>query len=203
MENVLDFWFRLANLPYSILVCCMLFYWLTVMLGVVHLESLDIDFEFDSGAEGILDTLQFLNIGRVPFSIWLSVLVSSAWGMSTIGNAVLDAVAPFVSDIIRLPAGAFLIFPAALAATKFVTNPMKSFFQQEKAVSARDFVGQQCTITSSEVSSAYGTAEIRTEGAPVIINCRNDLGDGLTRGQTAVIYEYDEAKNIYHVTKAA
>ncbi|MBX3439703.1 MAG: hypothetical protein KF861_19595, partial [Planctomycetaceae bacterium] len=79
-------------------------YWVSMILGGLDLDILDLDIHLEPGTEGhesFLDWglvgLKWFNLGHVPFMIWMSVFSLTAWLMSvffdrTLGNPAWDEV---------------------------------------------------------------------------------------------------------------
>ncbi len=85
MLNVLTESIALYNLPFTVLLGIILVFWVFVILGFFDVEMLD----FDPGDMG-----EFLNFGKVPFSVWLSCFSIQAWFYSMIINHTLNSVFP-------------------------------------------------------------------------------------------------------------
>ncbi len=193
---------RDVNLFYTLLLGALAMYWITVILGFLDIEIFDFDFDFDADIEGagLANILSILNLGAIPFSIWISIFALQMWLYSIISNLAIDEISAFTpSDALRFVLVALLFIPLAATVTKFATAPLKKAFES-RSTSKTDFVGQECLVTSSEVSEDFGTAEIRFGGALHLIDIRAKPGEALTRNGKALIYKYDEERDVFYVT---
>ncbi len=196
---------RWVNMPYTAIVGAMALYWITVILGFLDIEifdiDLDVDVDLDAEAIGTVNILGILNVGAVPFSIWLSIFAFQMWVYSLLFNLVLDAISIFrLSEILRFILCALVFIPISAIITKFVTSPLKTLFDT-KTLTKHDFVGKECLVTSSEVNQHFGTAEIRIGGVPQLIDIRGKSIDELTRDNKALIYEYEAEQDVFYVTR--
>ena len=90
--------------------------------------------------------------------------------------------------------------PIAAIVTKIATSPMEKLFEVE-TISRKDFVGKECRVTSPEVNEHSGVGEILVTGIPSILYIRAKAEEGLKKNDRAVIYEYNEAKDHFYVTR--
>ncbi len=205
---------RYANLPYTVLLGVIVLFWITVIIGALDIEVFDFDIDADVDVDVDIDVdvdvdtdigggniFSFLNLGAIPFSIWVSIFVLQLWFYSLIGNVLIDNLNWHLHAFFRFVLTAVIFVPTSAIITKFITIPLKKFLTVKKALSKKDFVGKSCVVTSSKVNPNFGIAEMATSGAPVIINIRAEVSEELTKGSEALIYEYDKIKNLFYVTK--
>lgn len=194
---------RWVNLPYTLLVGVTGLYWIIVILGFLDIEVFDIDLDLDFDADADFSfggVFSMLNVGSLPFSIWLSIFIVQMWVYSVVANLLLDAVLP-LPDLARFILGLALFAPLAAMMTKILTNPLKSAFEGRASVKKDDFVGKECLITSSQVTATFGTAQLVLDGVPQLIDIRaKDDGDVFHKGETALIYRYDGERDVFYVT---
>ena len=62
-------------------------------------------------------------------------------------------------------------------------------------------VGKPCVIKREAATHEYGQAEVKTEGAPNLVNVRTRQEAPLSRGEEAVIVEYEPNSNVYVVAR--
>ena len=220
MSELLAFSFQAINLPFTILLIVTLLYWLSVILGAMDVDILDVDLDFDGDADLDVDAdidvdadvdidaptmgvgfvmLRFMNVGRVPLAIILSILFVTMWTCSILGNYHLN---PLSSKLIA----AGLAVPniiASLMITKVVSTPFAWLFAQltVDTVQSEDLTGKICVVTTSEVTPTFGQAEVNTGGAPLLVSVRTDGGEELKRGDQAVVMSFDKTKDIYIISK--
>ncbi len=190
--------FRLVNIAYTALFGALMFYWITVALGLLDIDVLDFDVEdMESGLGGLLG---ILNIGEVPFSIWLTIFSFEMWVYSILYNLLLDAIFPSLGGGLRFISCAILFMPLAAVVTRITTKPMKKLFEI-RSVKRSDFVGKECRVTSPEVNERSGVGEINISGVPNIIYIRAKSEEQLKKNDSVLIYEYDEAKDLFYVSR--
>lgn len=191
------------TLPATILAGLTMLYWLFVIAGGLDLDALDFDLDVDlDGDAGSLVSvglvpLRFLNLGRVPLMLWLSVFALAMWMLS------------MILDHNPAPATPLLEFQAfvrntclALVAAKLLTNPLRDRFDPIEPDRAAQLVGRTCEIVSTEVTAeGIGQARLSTDAAPLLLNVRAASPQHpLARGDVAVITDYHAARNIFLVT---
>ncbi len=182
------------SLPYTILLGIVILFWLTVILGAFDIEV----FDFEVEADGFWS---FLNLGTIPFSIWLSVFTFQIWLYSLVISAVLNNFAWLIGyDSFRFLLGAIILIPLVTILTKVITKPLKRLLETNESLSKADFIGKTCLITSRMVSPKSGIARVHTGASPIIINVRAELSEGLKKNSEALIYEYDKEKDIFYVS---
>lgn len=207
LANYLQLCFSGANLPASILLIVVGFYWLLSIVTGLDLDFLDISLDLD--ADGALDSasglgfvvLRFLNIGRVPLMLWISVFAVAYWLVSMLFSQLLDS--PAADQATMLAAQLSLRNLAIVVVfTKLLTQPLRGKFDVVEPNRAIDLMGQECQITSSEVTDKFGQALFTTDGAPLILPVRT-REQSLAKGDRAVIVEYDAEGEVYFVTRVS
>lgn len=216
---------RLANLPFTILLACVIVYWLVMSFGLLDFDSgteADVDMHIDTDADVHVETgadmhaeadadldgeidsgwsasfFQFLNIGEVPLMVVLSIMSLSAWTLSMALNHYWNNGSIWRAGLLLVPN---LIVTCLI--THFLTRPFKSLFkalnrEYEEHV---PMIGRTCTITTSEASTEFGQAQIETRGAPLLINVRTSGDAVLRKGDTGLVIKEDKAKSIYTIVK--
>jgi hypothetical protein len=195
---------RGVNLLYTIIIGLLSMYWISVILGFLDIEIFDFDLDLDLDTEiegvGAGGILGILNVGSIPFSIWMSIFALQMWVYSVVFNLALDAIPDFrLPNGLRFIIGAILFIPIAATVTKFATTPLKKAFEV-KSITKHDFVGKVCIVTSSEVNEQFGTAEIRIGNSPQIIDIRAKPDEEIKRDEKALIYQYDDEQDVFYVT---
>ena len=196
--------------PATVLVVLSCVYWLMVIVGAVTVDALHIDFHhlhFDTDVGGsLLDLgfvpLRFLNIGRVPLMLWLSIFALSAWGVSRLIVVYGGFAEPHAHFVFSDDAPAIVRdFTIALAVTKLLTQPLRGIFDVIEPIGAKDLIGKTCVITTGEATPQNGEANFATGGAPLSLNVRAVEGT-LEKGELAEIFDYSPEENIYFVKRA-
>lgn len=186
------------NLPITVLLVLMLLYWLSVILGALDIDFLSFDLDLDT--EGSLDLdgdleaqaggsyqgfMLYFNIGTVPVTIWLSVLILVCWSLSMVAAYTINpSVNPLLSLGLAIPN---LII--GMYAAKFVCQPLKKVFaaMEGKAITNKSLIGQRALVTSSTINPTFGQIEIKTDGAPITMNARTGSEMEIPKGSSVVI----------------
>ncbi|MEM7180763.1 MAG: hypothetical protein AAF518_07615 [Spirochaetota bacterium] len=213
---------RLANLPYTIFLGLIVLFWFSVILGAMDMETLDFDFDMEADVDIEVDVdadvdmdaeastngmtlgsfLSWLNLGAVPFSLWLSIFGLFAWIQSIVGNVFITSFGlTFLNDGFRFLLLSIAILPISATITRFSVIPLRPAFKTKDAITNREMVREVCKITSSEVTLEFGLAEIVKEGGVILINVRAAKEENLRKGDTALVVSYNKQKNIYEVAR--
>ncbi len=190
--------FRLVNVAYTSVFGLMALYWISVALGFLDIEVLD--FDIDDAEVGLGGLLGILNIGDVPFSIWVTIFSAQMSLYSIAFNLLLDQLPFTLGGLIRFIVCGIIFIPLTAVITKFVTQPIKKAFEV-KSVKRSGFVGQECRVTSPVVNENSGVGEISVSGVPNIIYIRAKAEDAFKKNDRALIYEYNETKDLFSVTR--
>ena len=224
MVEFLQLCFTSVNLPFTILLILVFFYWVFFIVGAVGLDSLDLDFDaFDLDADVDLDVdvdadvdldadasahagpssgmlvsmLRFFNVGDIPLMIWATFFAFFLWAGAIMGSHYFNSELGFV-------VAAVMFIPnliGSLFLTKLATAPFRLVFKHANSGIAAPvkIIGKTCVITTGTVTPKSGQAEIAQEGAPLTLNVRSQEGQRLTKGMEAIVVEHDEEKNTYVV----
>jgi hypothetical protein len=217
MTNLFDLIIHPANLPYTVLLGVILIYWFTVVLGVLDLDFLDIDIDADADLDvdvdvdvdvdadtdvsvspgGFTAILSFLHIGKVPFMLYMSVLVIVFWA-----NAMFVSVFfPPTNDTHFWIWLAPIVFTGLLL-TKGLTYPLVKVHSKlnDKATRSRDLVGKTCEIVTTVNPSGYGQAEITHNDQHFLLTVFSNEQTPISRQSNALIIGYDAEKEAYEVS---
>ncbi len=189
-----------SSMPASMLLGLVLVYWLFVIFGALDLEMFDIDLDIDGDVD--LDSvlslgfvpLRFLNLGRVPLMLWVSLFSMSWWSLSLAINHFWtleegNGIGLLIARDIGL----------TLVATKLMTNPLRGKFDLKEPHKADKLIGGICVMLTGEATASAGQAEYETGGAPLKLNVRATDGI-LAKGDVGKIVDYDPEKHIYFVS---
>jgi hypothetical protein len=132
--------------------------------------------------------------------IWGGVFTLSFWTVSILFDRLVDD-RECREQLFYAVQYAVRNLAVAVVATKIFTHPLRDKFAAREPNRAVDLIGQECTVTTSEVTDSFGQAEYAAEAAPLRLNVRTKEGP-LSKGDIAVIVGFDKEKNIYFVRKA-
>lgn len=208
MSELLDAAVSPANLIVTVLFIFIIIYWITVILGVIDMDFLDVDIDVDADMDIDVDAdvdgtslvwlnsvLAFFNLGQIPFMIFMSFLILPTWVLCIMVNDFMGT-SSFTFGLIVLVISLFV----SLFIAKFLTIPFIKIFgnlNKEGGEEREVLVGKVCEIILSASSQKVGQAKIITDGAPHIINVNSINDSTLSKGETGLIIEYSESNNIY------
>ncbi len=220
MTELLEACFAGTNVVPTVLLGLVLLYWLLVLIGALALDAFDFDLDMDADVGGDIDVdgdldidvaepgafasvlslgvvvLRFMNIGRVPLMVWLSVFALALW-LSTMALDKPQNHATLAQDLLILLRNGVI----AVACAKIITQPLRGKFDVVEAPRVRDLMGRECTVVTPTLNEQSGQSRCATEGAPRLLNART-RSEPLAKGDRAVIIEIDLAQGIYFVEKA-
>ena len=197
METVVNLISRFPTVVYTIPLGVCLLFWLVSLLGAFDFLELDVDSE--AGFAGILATF---GLAGVPITLSFSLLFLFAWTLSLFSDAWLlpwlpNGIAHDLAGVAVLIVSFFI----ALYVTGKITQPLSKLFITHEARSNRSLLAKYCQITSMSVNENFGQAKVEDGGAGLIISVRASSPNDFTKGDTALIYEYDPDKNLYFISK--
>ena len=205
VSDYLQVCFSGANLPASALLVLVMIYWTLAILAGLDLDFLDFDLDMDaepdlsSGLGVGFVALRFLNIGRIPIMIWMSVFTVVYWLLSMLLDRLLDDPEHRETLFYAVQYGV-RNFAIALVLTKIFTHPLRDKFEAREPNAAQEMIGRQCVVTTTEVTESFGQAEYKTDAAPLRLNVRT-REKPLAKGDRVVIVDHDSEENLYYVTK--
>lgn len=190
------------NLIPTLLLAFVLMYWLVVLLGAIDVDTVDVDLDLDTdvdldgdlSGDGFDGVLAFFNLGQIPLMVFLSFWILPVWVLSVLGNYYLGNSSFLIGLTILLPA-----LVAGLFIAKFLTTPLVKVFAGLNQESNETMIGKTCTVTSQASHIKVGQAQVKTSGAPILLNVKTYDGITLDRGETGLVIEQQEGRNIYFI----
>ncbi|MFT4927939.1 MAG: hypothetical protein ACI8WB_004054 [Phenylobacterium sp.] len=198
---------NIATFPTAIFTTFMLVvagFWLMAMLGLMDIEGLDFDIDFDAeGLSGLSALAVALGLTGVPLTIVLSLLGLISWLICYysvhFGLSLIDSQA----GIIHTAAGAGIALFSlivALPITGQVIRPLRKLFSKLNSdTSSKSLLGTTCTIRTTRVDQEFGEAECMFNDASLIIKVRADIPNDFARGDQAVIIDHNVENQNYHI----
>ena len=210
----------LYNFPLTLLFGVCVAYWASVCFGLLDVSSLDadVDLHVDAGADLHLDAdahadldghldadahghevgggamisfLRFMNVHEVPLMVVVSVQVLSMWTIALFTNHHWNAGESFPLAMGFLAGNIFV----SMIITRIVTSPLRPVMRALKKEwdDVGDIIGFTGVVMTGEVSEDFGQVEVVRKGAPTMCHARiPEGGEPLSRGDTALIIDYDE-----------
>ncbi|MGV9411035.1 hypothetical protein ACWDOP_14060 [Nocardia sp. NPDC003693] len=141
----------------------------------------------------------------MPIAVLVTMLISLAWLVCLIGAAGLAAIE--VTGVPALVARVVLCVCAiaiAWSGTRWTAGLLRAWSASHREPVRGDFVGRVCVIRTGHVSLEFGQAELRAaDGSSAVIQVRQTAGHTaerpLRRGDSAVVYDYESAAEIFWV----
>lgn len=204
------------NLPLTILLGFVVFFWLLSLLGTVDLDTLDVDLDTEvnadvdvdlDGSDGATDgflgaLLRFVNAQDVPVMVILSLLTLLMWGLAIVGNFYLN---PHESGLLAL-GFLFINFILSTLLVKAITEPLRPFMRAIKNDQEHQepLVGLSGVVKSRVLDSGFGQVEVpRDKGAPALLNAILPEGrEALVRGDRILVIDFDQERDKYLVHPA-
>jgi hypothetical protein len=203
VDQFIEGCFSWPSYPQTFLLLLVCAYWCFVMLGALDMDVLDFDIDLDADMDAsILQVgfipLKWLNIGSVPTMLWLSVFALTWWMASRLINS------PASHPNLEMAADGLAILRdtgIAVFITKCLTQPLRGRFDPKEVNLAKDLIGGNCKVTTSEVTESFGEAEYSTDGAPLKLRVRAEETN-LVRGDEAVIVGFQREQNVYLIKRS-
>ena len=140
-----------VNIIPTILLGFVLFYWITVIIGVIDFDlfDIDIDGDFDVDAGGDIGPfhafLAFLNLADLPFMLVFSVIILVFWIIAMFIFLLPITPGGLINGLLLIPA-----FIVSVLIAKIITNPLKKVFKrvyEEEVYQEEPIVGQIVILT--------------------------------------------------------
>jgi hypothetical protein len=197
------------NLVPTGLLVFVLLYWLTVIIGLLDMKTVDLDLHMDAdghfhstghfhhdadtGTGWLNGALAFFNLGRIPLMVFLSFVFLPLWAGSILANYYTGNTSWLLGLAFLLP-----LFIGSLFVAKVLTLPfVKLFTALEKDHDAGAVViGKVCTVLLPTSAEHLGQASVRIDGAPLMLNVRS-LSTPLAKGETALVIDFDAKRRCY------
>lgn len=210
-----------VNIIFTSLLVVVLIYWLSVIIGALHIDSFDFDIDHDVDVDMDIDhdidvdhdvdveagheigwfagALHFFNFGRIPFMVIMTFLILSMWSISVLGNHYVGDGNWGFAAVLFFPNLAF-----SLLVTKVVTTPLVPVFEKLNAgVEPVDYIGLTCKMLLPATTSQMGQAEVIVEDNPLLINVKvsEDFNQPILRGEEAVIVRQSSDERYFLIEK--
>jgi hypothetical protein len=171
-------------------------YWIISILTGLGLDALDFDLDFDAdtdvgGFDGFLGIglvpLRWLNLGSIPFMVWMTFLSVSFLGASI----AVSQWKPLIRVLLNLVAG--------LAITKIITQPMRTWFKED-LFDPSEMVGSSGT-TRITTDPTRGKVFIERQAGDLFSEART-AGESIPNGTRVTVVGYDSDQKMYIVAES-
>jgi len=99
---------------------------------------------------------------------------------------------------VAVVAGALVL---SFVATLIALRPLARILVTPTPLGRRDLVGRPCTVITLRVDEKFGQAEI--DHLPIQVEVRAAASDGLRRGSRALVFDYDESREVFLIAPLA
>ncbi len=214
MTGILNLLFHpAANAIMTILAGLSALYWVFTFLAgdfFGHMDfGVDFDTDMDLGADAGVDVdggaelsgfekaMQYINVGKVPFMVVLSVFKFIAWIGTLVSSVALDTFSwGWKSALLLIP-----IFILTFFLTRLATRPLVKIYRQMgyNGEEAHDLLGRTAVMRSDISGTKIGNAELRINTDLIRINVQSKDGSGIGYNQEVTIVDEIKTRNIYIV----
>jgi hypothetical protein len=155
----------------------------------------------DSHASGLMAALiGALHLRSVPATVVLSVVVTFSWLISVVAMQAVTRILPDLGGglLVALPV---LVFAPLLSLplTAIAVRPLAKVFETRRAPSKSDFIGRTCVVRTGSVTERFGEATLEDGGAGLVIRVRIEGPAKLSRGEQALIVDWDAERETFLV----
>lgn len=216
MLELLDFSITGVNIIPTVLLIFVLIYWIIVIIGVIDVETVDVDLDLDHdleldfhtdaevhaaadahvGVGGFASVLSFFNIGHMPLMVFLSFFTLPLWASTLLINDFWGITNFFTGLLVFFPT-----FIGCLFVAKFLTIPVAKFYRKirHENEAIKHIVGQLCMAKLPISEEQISQAEIKVNGTSVLINAKTRHGETIAKGAQGLVIEEDAAGKFYYV----
>lgn len=208
MTSIITMLFNpLPNAIMSILLGISAFYWLLTFISGDFLGDWDLDAELgvdvDADAEVAVEpsffqkALAFINVGKVPIMVIISMFKFIAW-IFTLASSLLWNVGEWgwKSGLILIPIGILSYF-----VTRWATKPFIRVYKQMgyNGEETHDLIGRVAILQSNIKDDALGTAELTIQNDVLKILVKSKHGKAIPYRSQITLLEESTDKQFYWV----
>ncbi len=195
------------NLPLTILLGLVAFYWIAAIVGLMDFDALDgflgLDHE-SSGPAGAESEGGFLNgllkgigLSDAPVFFILTLFSLFLWGGNVLGNIYFNPDGAAATGTLILVAALVLAFVVTRLTIRPLRPLMRLMRDTEKRVPLAGLTG---TVRSLEVTNHSGQVEVERDGASILLHARVGEGsDALPRGTRVLVVMEEGEQGAYLV----
>ncbi|WP_343307978.1 hypothetical protein AAHN97_12550 [Chitinophaga niabensis] len=207
--NIVDLLFNpLSNAIMTVTTGVTVIYWIFNLIfgnvlgdGDLDADGIDTDVDADADLDGDASTwdklLAFVNVGKVPFMIVLSVFKLIAWIFTLASSIVFNLITwGWMSVFILIP-----VIIVAFIITRFATRPLIKLYHAMgyNGEEAYDLLGRNARMLSAISGDTIGFAELKVQGDVVRINVKSKTGEAIRFDADVMIMDESPDKKYYIV----
>lgn len=208
MAEFLDVALSYPTLPYSIVLCFAVIYWMLAATGIVDdggIGSGDgADFHSgEEGATGLAGMFARMGLGGAPTMLVVLLLAFFGWSVTYLVQLFFLQPLPAVLRWgIGTGVAIVALVPGAVVSS-WVLRPIRRLFLKLRPVAQESILGSHGQVTSPDVTDARGYASFDDGGAGLILQVRTRAGQRYLRGEQVRLVEYLPQTNHYLVVGEA
>jgi len=164
----------------------------------------DFDLPDDAHASGLMAALLgALHLRSVPATVVLSLIITFSWLICVVAMQIATRLFPaFTGFWVWLPV--LLLAPLlSLPLTSLAVRPLAKLLATRHAPSKSDFIGRTCVVRTGSVTERFGEATLEDGGAGLVIRVRIEGPAKLSRGEQALIVDWDAERETFLVEPMA
>ena len=192
------------TLPYSVVLCFAVIYWMLAATGIVDdggIGSGD-GFDFhsgDDGAAGLAGMFARIGLGGAPTMLVVLLLAFFGWSITYLVQLFfLQALPPLLRWGIGTGVAIAALIPGAVVSS-WVLRPIRRLFMLLRPVAQESILGKTGQVTSPDVTDTQGYASVDDGGAGLILQVRARPGARHLRGERVRLVQYLPQLNHYLV----
>jgi len=212
-ESMDPFYQNISSFPtviFTLLFIICLLYWLVAILGFIDLDFLHIDDLSNSAgidihhdltsADALAGLMLRYGLYGVPLIVIISLIALFGWLFCYYMVHYLFGFIPvgFLHYLAGIPV-LVVAFYIAILCTAQLIKPLRPLFQKAEQHTVKKILGQVATVRTSRVDNNFGEATLEDGGAGLILKVRTIGDETFKKGDTIVLLEYLEEKNVYRV----
>jgi len=201
-ESMTPFYKNIGSMPtafFTIMLVLSLIYWLSAILGMIDIDSVDIDSP-DTSAGIFAGLMTKLGLNGIPFVISFSLIALFGWLISFYTVYFFFGIIPdgLLRWLVSIPVVFFAFFIAAFMASMLI-KPFRPLFESLEENTVKNILGQTAIVRSKVINKHSGEVALNDGGAGLILKVRSRNNEEFQRDDRVVLLEYKENDNIYFV----
>lgn len=163
MSEFLDIALSFPPVVFSFGLIIVVLYWLTVIIGALDVDIVDVgaEAELDAGG-GFWSAFGF---GAVPFTVVLSLWITLGWIVTVLGTTWVRSTDMFIPPAATGTAVLVAGIGVGMLGAKLLTTPLAKLFEDAPATSHADLVGKVCVVRTGTVTLDSGRPRSPTRKA--------------------------------------
>ncbi|WP_449467146.1 hypothetical protein [Stenotrophomonas humi] len=204
MAQFLDVVLSFPTLPYSVVLCFAVIYWLLAATGIVDEGGIGsgdgADFHSGGdGATGLAGMFARLGLGGAPTMLVVLLLAFFGWTITYLVQLFfLQSLPTPLRWGIGTAVGIAALIPGAVVSS-WVLRPIRRLLMKLRPVEQASILGKAGQVTSPDVTDERGYAQVDDGGAGLILQVRSRDGRRYVRGDQVRLVDYLREHNQYLV----